>query len=364
MTSASEKTLTVFGIETSCDETATAVIRHRPGERPQILADVVLSQIAEHAEYGGVVPEIAARSHLHHLPQLMRRAIDVAGLDWRDLDAVAVTAGPGLVGGLLVGMMSARALALAHDLAFLAVNHLEAHALSPILTEGIAPPYLLLLMSGGHTQLLSIDAVGRYRRYGTTIDDALGEAFDKVAKMLGLGYPGGPVVERMAARGDATRFALPRPMKGREELHFSFSGLKTAVRTAILGLGRPTARDRADLCASFQQAVADVLVDRVVRACRRFREEHPAQAEPALVIAGGVAANMALRTALREAAAGEGFSLHAPPLAMCTDNAAMVAHAGLLRLRRGERDPLETPARARWPLDPDAEPAAFAGVKG
>ena len=365
MASASEKTLNVLGIETSCDETAAAVVR-RPagGGDVEILSDVVLSQVAEHAEYGGVVPEIAARSHLHHLPEMIRRAMDIAGLEWDELDAVAATAGPGLIGGLLVGMMSAKAIALAHDLAFLAVNHLEAHALSPMLTEGIAPPYLLLLMSGGHTQLIAVEAVGRYRRYGTTIDDALGEAFDKVAKMLGLGYPGGPVVERLAREGDPSRFALPRPMKGRKELHFSFSGLKTAVRTAAMKLDRITERDKADLCAAFQQAVAESLADRVMRACRRFRAEHPEIERPALVIAGGVAANMALRAALAETAEEEGFSLHAPPLSMCTDNAAMVAHVGLLRLERGERDPLDTPARARWPLDPEAEPAIFAGVKG
>jgi N6-L-threonylcarbamoyladenine synthase len=364
MASASEKTITVLGIETSCDETAAAVVRRPAGGRVEILSDVVLSQVAEHAEYGGVVPEIAARAHLHHLPEMIRQAMSIPGLSWEELDAVAVTAGPGLIGGLLVGMMSAKAIALAHDLAFLAVNHLEAHALSPMLTEGISPPYLLLLISGGHTQLVSVEAIGRYRRYGTTIDDALGEAFDKVAKMLGLGYPGGPAVEKMAARGRAERFSLPRPMKGRRELHFSFSGLKTAVRTAALSLERITEQDKADLCAAFQAAVAETLADRVARACRRFREEHPALQSPALVIAGGVAANMALRRALADSAAGEGFSLHAPPLAMCTDNAAMVAHAGLLRLERGERDPLDTPARPRWPLDPQAEPAIFAGVKG
>ncbi len=364
MASASEKTLYVLGIETSCDETAAAVVRRPAGGAPEILSDVVLSQVAEHAAYGGVVPEIAARAHLQHLPAMIRQAMDIAGLGWDDLDAVAATAGPGLIGGLLVGLMSAKAIALAHDLAFLAVNHLEAHALSPMLTEGIMPPYLLLLMSGGHTQMVAVEDIGRYRRYGTTIDDALGEAFDKVAKMLGLGYPGGPVVERLAQRGDPTRFSLPRPMKGREELHFSFSGLKTAVRTTALKLGRITERDKADLCAAFQQAVAESLADRVMRGCRRFRAAHPAIERPALVIAGGVAANMALRAALAETAEREGFSLHAPPLALCTDNAAMVAHAGLLRLERGERDPLNVPARARWPLDPEAEPAIFAGVKG
>ncbi len=360
---ASEKTLTVLGIETSCDETAAAVVRLLPGGRGEILSDVVLSQVAEHAEYGGVVPEIAARAHLVYINDMLRRAMDDAGVDRRDLDAVAATAGPGLMGGLLVGMMTAKAIALAGKIPFVAVNHLEAHALSPGLVEGLLPPWLLLLISGGHTQLLAVEEIGRYRRYGTTIDDALGEAFDKVAKMLGLGYPGGPAVERMAERGDPDRFTLPRPMKGREGCHFSFSGLKTAVRTAILRLETVTERDKADICASFQKAVAETLADRLANACARFRAEHPGLEARNLVVAGGVAANRALRKAMEEEAARHGFRLVAPPLHMCTDNAAMVAWAGALRLARGHSDPLDTPARARWPLDPDAEPAAFAGVK-
>ncbi len=360
---ASEKTLTVLGIETSCDETAAAVVRLLPEERGEILSDVVLSQVAEHAEYGGVVPEIAARAHLVYINDMVRRAMADAELDWGDLDAVAATAGPGLMGGLLVGMMTAKAVALARKIPFVAVNHLEAHALSPALVEGLSPPWLLLLISGGHTQLLAVEDIGRYRRYGTTIDDALGEAFDKVAKMLGLGYPGGPVVERMAEKGDPDRFALPRPMKGREGCHFSFSGLKTAVRSAVLKLETVTERDKADICASFQKAVAETLADRLANACARFRAEHPELEARNLVVAGGVAANRALRAAMEEEAARHGFSLVAPPLHMCTDNAAMVAWAGALRLARGHSDPLDTPARARWPLDPDAEPAAFAGVK-
>ncbi len=360
---ASEKTLTVLGIETSCDETAAAVVRLLPGERGEILSDVVLSQVAEHAEYGGVVPEIAARAHLVYINDMVRRAMADADLDWRDLDAVAATAGPGLMGGLLVGMMTAKAIALARKIPFVAVNHLEAHALSPALVEGLSPPWLLLLISGGHTQLLAVEDIGHYRRYGTTIDDALGEAFDKVAKMLGLGYPGGPVVERMAEKGDPDRFALPRPMKGREGCHFSFSGLKTAVRTAVLKMDTVTEQDKADICASFQKAVAETLADRLANACARFRTEHRDMETRNLVVAGGVAANRALRAAMEEEAARHGFRLVAPPLHMCTDNAAMVAWAGALRLARGHSDPLDTPARARWPLDPDAEPAAFAGVK-
>ena len=356
--------LTVLGIETSCDETAVAVVRRAAGGPPRVLADVVLSQVAEHAEFGGVVPEIAARAHLRHLPGLMKQAMSEAALDWRGIDAVAVTAGPGLMGGLLTGMMSAKALALALKIPFVAVNHLEAHALSPGLTEGLAPPWLLLLISGGHTQLVSVEGVGEYRRYGTTIDDALGEAFDKVAKMLGLGYPGGPRVEELAARGEAGRFRLPRPMKGREGCHFSFSGLKTAVRSQILKLDKVTEQDKADMCAAFQQAVAESMADRLGNACERFIDEHPGLSDPVLVVAGGVAANAALRAAMTSAAAEHGLRLVAPPPRMCTDNAAMVAWAGLLRLEGGKSDPLSTSARARWPLDPRAEPAAFAGVKG
>ncbi len=361
---ASEKT--VLGIESSCDETAAAIVRIDAEGKGEILSDVVLSQVAEHAPFGGVVPELAARAHLEHINDIIVRALAGSGLGWEDIDAVAATAGPGLMGGLLVGMMSAKAMALARKMPFLAINHLEAHALSPALVEGLSPPWLLLLVSGGHTQLVAVEAPGSYHRYGTTIDDALGEAFDKVAKMLGLGYPGGPEVEKLAARGDATRFSFPRPMKGREGCHFSFSGLKTAVRTAILDLGeKVSGQDRADICASFQAAVAETLADRLGRACARYRAEHPRQESPVVVIAGGVAANRALRAALEAAAATHGFRLAAPPPHMCTDNAAMVAWAGALRLAAGGKgDPLSTPARARWPLDPRAEPAAFAGVKG
>ncbi len=375
--------LTVLGIETSCDETAVAVLRLHPappGEdgpgRAEVLADIVYSQVKEHAAFGGVVPEIAARAHVALLDRLLRAALDEAGLRWRDIDAVAATAGPGLIGGLLVGLMSAKAIALAHRVPLLAVNHLQAHALSPMLAgAGVRPPYLLLLVSGGHTQLISVDDIDRYRRLGTTIDDALGEAFDKVAKMLDLGYPGGPAVERLAAQGDAARFDFPRPMLRREECHFSFSGLKTAVRTAILDLAGSGAatqnggsslreQDRADICASFQQAVVDTLADRVRCAMGRFRGLHPQARQPWLVLAGGVAANAAIRAALEEVARAEGFRLAAPPVRLCTDNAVMVAHVGALKLARGEVDGLDVSARPRWPLDEAAEPAPFAGVKG
>ncbi|MEQ8968497.1 MAG: tRNA (adenosine(37)-N6)-threonylcarbamoyltransferase complex transferase subunit TsaD, partial [Azospirillaceae bacterium] len=298
----------VLGIETSCDETASAVV---DGDR-RIRANVVLSQLDEHAPYGGVVPEVAARAHLAHLSGLVRRALAEAGTDAAGLDAVAATGGPGLIGGVMVGVMTAKALAAARGLPFLAVNHLEAHALTARLTDGLDFPYLLLLVSGGHCQLLVVEGVGRYRRLGTTIDDAVGEAFDKTAKMLGLGYPGGPAVERLAAEGDAARFALPRPMVGRPGCDFSFSGLKTAVRQCLADLpaageGAPGApppiarRDAADLAAGFQEAVGDVLADRTARAVARFRAEHPSGG--ALVVAGGVAANRALRARLAEAAA-------------------------------------------------------------
>ena len=363
MASKNPDSLTVLGIETSCDETAAAVVRRHADGRGEVLGDVVLSQTAEHAAFGGVVPEIAARAHLHYLDGLIGQAMEEAGLDYSQLDGVAATAGPGLMGGLLVGLMSAKAIALAKKLPFIAVNHLEGHGLSPGLMEGLAPPYLLLLMSGGHTQIVSVEDVGRFARYGTTIDDALGEAFDKVAKMLNLGYPGGPVVEKLARRGDAERFALPRPMKGRAGCHFSFSGLKTAVRTTAMKLENVTEADKADICASFQKAVAETLADRLDHACARFMAEHPGLEKPVLVAAGGVAANAALRKAIEDAVARHGFRLTAPPAHMCTDNAAMIAWAGAERLARGMSDPLSTPARARWPLDPDAEPAAFAGVK-
>ncbi len=363
MASKNPDTLTILGIETSCDETAAAVVRRHADGRGEVLGDVVLSQIAEHAAFGGVVPEIAARAHLRYLDGLIGQAMKEAKLDYAELDGVAATAGPGLMGGLLVGMMSAKAIALAKKLPFIAVNHLEGHGLSPGLMEGVRPPYLLLLISGGHTQIVSVEGVGDFTRYGTTIDDALGEAFDKVAKMLDLGYPGGPVVEKMALKGDAARFALPRPMKGRKGCHFSFSGLKTAVRTAAMKLECVSEQDKADICASFQQAVAETLADRLDHACAQFAASHPGLSDRILVVAGGVAANAALRGAIEEAVAAHGFRLIAPPAHMCTDNAAMIAWAGAERLARGLADPLNTPARARWPLDPDAEPAAYAGVK-
>jgi N6-L-threonylcarbamoyladenine synthase len=336
----------VLGIETSCDETAAAVV----DAQRTIRANIVLSQLDEHAPHGGVVPEIAARAHLEHLDGLVTQAMRAAGADFRDLAGVAATGGPGLIGGVIVGVMTAKAIAAALDKPFLAINHLEAHALTARLTDDLPFPYLLLLVSGGHCQLVAVDGVGRYRRYGTTVDDAVGEAFDKVAKLIGLPYPGGPAIERLAATGDPRRFAFPRPMKGRPGCDFSFSGLKTAVRHAVAGL--PAAlgdRDRADVAASFQLAVAETLEDRAQRAMERFAAEHGAPAP--FVVSGGVAANAYLRARLARACAQAGFRFLAPPPGLCTDNAAMIAWAGIERLRLGLADGLDFAPRPRWPLE-------------
>ena len=352
----------VLGIETSCDETAAAVIARSP-DGGRILSNVVRAQWEQHRAFGGVVPEIAARAHVECLDQIIGQAMREAKVGWADLDAVAVTAGPGLIGGLLVGVTMAKAIALAHGLALVAVNHLEAHALTVGLTENLRPPYLLLLVSGGHTQLLIVQDVGRYERLGTTIDDALGEAFDKTAKLLGLGFPGGPAVEAAAAKGRPGRFALPRPMLGRAEAHFSFAGLKTAVRHQAQALVPLQDSDVADLCAEFQAAVADSVADRVKRAMQ-IADDRLEASERHLVVAGGVAANKALRAALAEVAAQAGYRLHVPPPELCTDNGAMIAWAGAERLALGLTDGLDVEARARWPLDPDATPALGAGKQG
>jgi N6-L-threonylcarbamoyladenine synthase len=340
--------MVVLGIETSCDETAAAVV----ADDRRILSSVVLSQVEEHRPYAGVVPEIAARSHLDHTDRLIGDAMRDAGLGWDGLDGIAATAGPGLIGGVLVGLTTAKAISLVRDLPLIAVNHLEGHALTARLSHGIEFPYLLLLVSGGHCQLLAVESVGRYRRYGGTVDDGAGEAFDKTAALLNLGYPGGPAVERAASAGDPKRFPLPRPMAGRPGCDFSFSGLKTAVRHIVAGLpdGQATPQDAADLAAGFQQAAADVLADRSRHAIRRFLAEHPTGRQ--FVVAGGVAANRQIREVLAMAVEEEGMSFIAPPLDLCTDNAAMIAWAGLERLRLGLTDDLSFAARPRWPLDP------------
>ncbi|MCG8594324.1 MAG: tRNA (adenosine(37)-N6)-threonylcarbamoyltransferase complex transferase subunit TsaD [Kiloniellales bacterium] len=351
----------ILGIETSCDETAAAVVT---GER-QILANLVLSQLDEHRPFGGVVPEIAARSHLDHLDALIARALAEAGLGFEDLDGVAATAGPGLIGGVFVGVMTAKAIAAARKLPFLAINHLEGHALSARLTEDLDFPYLLLLVSGGHCQLLAVEGVGAYRRLGTTVDDAAGEAFDKTAKILGLGYPGGPAVERAAAAGETGHHELPRPMKGRHNLDFSFSGLKTAVRHVAAAMDpAPDGSSPAvkNLAADFQAAVGDVLADRCARALTRFAADYGRHAP--LVVAGGVAANLYLRGRLAEVAAAAGAALLAPPPWLCTDNAAMIAWAGVERLRLGLRDPLDFAPRPRWPLEQLRRPGTAAAETG
>lgn len=337
----------VLGIETSCDETAAAVLK----DDGTILSNVVLSQLDEHRPYGGVVPEIAARSHLDHIDDLVRQAMKEAGVGFADLTAVAATSGPGLIGGVMVGVMTAKAIASAAGKPFVAVNHLEGHALTARLTEAVEFPYLLLLVSGGHCQLLAVEDVGRYSLYGRTVDDAVGEAFDKTAKMLGLPYPGGPNVEIAARSGDANRFKLPRPMVGRPDCDFSFSGLKTAVRQIIQKLpeGMPNEQERADICAAFQLAVGEVLDDRCSRAMARFTEEHgPGHT---LVVGGGVAANTHIRSVLTKACENSGMRFAAPPIKLCTDNAAMIAWAGLERLRLGLTDGLDFAPRPRWPLD-------------
>jgi N6-L-threonylcarbamoyladenine synthase len=352
----------ILGIETSCDETAAAVVSD-VGER--IRANIVLSQLAEHRPYGGVVPEVAARAHLDHLDGIIARALAAAGIAMGDLAAVAATAGPGLIGGVFVGVMEAKAIALARRIPFIAVNHLEGHALSPRLAAPLEFPYLLLLASGGHCQLLVVEGVGRYRRLGTTVDDAAGEAFDKGAKLLGLGYPGGPAIERAARAGDPRRFSLPRPLLGRPGSDFSFSGLKTALRQQVAaladGAGGLAAEDVADLAAALQAAIADCLADRTTHAIALFRARWPQGTS--LVVAGGVAANEALRARLAALAADRGLAFVAPPPALCTDNGAMIAWAGLERLKLGLVDGLEFAPRPRWPLDPAAAPAIGAGVK-
>ena len=332
----------VLGIETSCDETAAAVL----AADGAILAEAVLSQ-TEHARFGGVVPEIAARAHLQHLPGLVRRVLDQAGLAVAGLGGVAASTGPGLIGGLIVGSGFGKGVAVAAGLPFVAVNHLEAHALTARLTDGLGFPYLLLLVSGGHCQCVAVRGVGRYQKLGGTIDDAVGEAFDKVGKLLGLPWPGGPHVERLAAGGDGWRWPFPRPLLRRPGCDFSFSGLKTAVAQVVAKHppGPLPQREAADIAASFQAAVAEVMADRATHALAAMPDAR------ALVVAGGVAANHAVRAALLAVAGAHGLPLVAPPLRLCGDNAVMVAWAGIERLRLGLANPLDTPPRPRWPLD-------------
>ena len=357
--------LTVLGLETSCDETAASVVR-LSAAGAQVLSSVIHSQIDDHAAYGGVVPEIAARSHVEMIDGVTRRAMAEAGLDWNALDGVAATAGPGLVGGVMVGLSYGKAAALARGLPLIAVNHLEGHAVSARLGAETTYPFLLLLVSGGHCQLLEVRGIGDMSRLGTTIDDAAGEAFDKIAKAMGLGYPGGPALERLAASGDGSRFELPRALLGRKDCDFSFSGLKTAA--SRLAQTCETEQDRADLADAVQKAIARQLAERSERAMKDYAEAHPELADGALkqpsaareavgqkerlfVVAGGVAANKTIRRTLEDLATKHGFAFLAPPMAYCTDNAAMIALAGAERLEKGLTSDIDVAARPRWPLD-------------
>ncbi|MDZ7600699.1 MAG: tRNA (adenosine(37)-N6)-threonylcarbamoyltransferase complex transferase subunit TsaD [Hoeflea sp.] len=357
--------LRILGIETSCDETAAAVVHRREDGTGEILSDVVLSQLDLHAAFGGVVPEIAARSHVSVLDRLVSEALADSGVPLGDLDAIAVTSGPGLIGGLMVGLMTAKAIAMAMALPFLGVNHLEGHALTARLTDNVAFPYLLLLVSGGHTQIVLVNGVGDYERWGTTIDDALGEAFDKTAKLLGLGYPGGPAVEQAALSGVPRRFRLPVPMRRDPRLDFSFSGLKTAVRQMAEAEAPLSDQTIADLCLAFQLSVTASLDDRIAMALERFAGRFGTGSRPALVVAGGVAANRAIRTTLEGRAGKAGFRFIAPPLNLCTDNAAMIAWAGAERMAAGlPFDGLDLAPRSRWPLDEAATALIGHGKRG
>jgi N6-L-threonylcarbamoyladenine synthase len=359
-----DRTLTLLGIETSCDDTAAAVVRSKLGAAPEILSSEVLGQSALHAAFGGVVPEIAARAHAERLDSCVETALNAAGVTLSRLDAIAVTAGPGLIGGVLSGVMLARGLAAASGLPLLAVNHLAGHALTPRLTDGVAFPYLVLLVSGGHCQFLLVEATDRFRRLGGTIDDAPGEAFDKTAKLLGLPQPGGPSVETEASLGDASRFRFPRPLLDREGCNMSFSGLKTALLRArdelIAQRGGITVQDRRDLCAGFQAAVAEVLAFKTSRALRSVAHLRPT----VLAVAGGVAANRTLRAMLETVSEQSGVPFLAPPLALCTDNAAMIAWAGIELLRVGRAPSPDFVARPRWPLDETGPPLLGSGKKG
>ncbi len=357
-------THTVLGLETSCDETAAAVVRRHADGRTEVLSSIVGSQIAAHAPYGGVVPEIAARAHVESVDAIAEAALTEAGLNYEDLSGVAATAGPGLVGGVMVGLSFGKAVALARGLPLVAVNHLEGHAVSARLGADLPYPFLLLLVSGGHCQLLSVDGIGACRRLGTTIDDAAGEAFDKIAKAMGLPYPGGPALEAMAQGGDPGAFQLPRMLLGRKDCDFSFSGLKTAA--ARLAEGVTTDVERRDLAAAVQAAIATQLAEKSERAMVAYAQAHGDDGLR-FVVAGGVAANRAVRARLQETAAKRGFSFAAPPLAYCTDNAAMIALAGAERLAAGISDPLDAVARPRWPLDEaaaNAHPTHKTGRKG
>lgn len=354
-----------LGLESSCDDTAAAVLRCVPGARAEIVSNVVIGQDNLHAAFGGVVPEIAARAHAEKIDHCAEAALQQAGVALRDLDAIAVTAGPGLIGGVVAGVMCAKGLSAASQVPLIGVNHLAGHALTPRLTDDLPYPYLMLLVSGGHCQFLIVRGPADFTRLGGTIDDAPGEAFDKTARLLGLPQPGGPSVEREAQNGDAARFVFPRPLLDRPGCDMSFSGLKTALlrqRDKVMVDGALRAQDRRDLCAGFQMAVADVLAEKARRAIALYRAENPT--EPALAVAGGVAANSTIRAKLETVCAETGLGFTAPPLALCTDNAAMIAYAGFELFQTGHRDGLGLTARPRWPLDQTSAPMLGSGKKG
>lgn len=362
-----EKAL-ILGIESSCDETAASVVKRQADGSIEILSSIIASQDEKHAPFGGVVPEIAARAHMQKLDKIIDRAVKDAAVDYSDLSAIAATSGPGLIGGVIAGLMAAKGLAMSLDIPLIAVNHLEGHALSPKLAGECPFPYLLLLISGGHTQLLSVKGLGNYTRLGSTVDDAAGEAFDKSAKVMGLGFPGGPRVEKTAANGDSSAVKLPRPFRGKDHADFSFAGLKTAVARAYEASDKSELAN-ANLCASFQQAVCDVFDDRTRRAMALFREDIGAETDSPqrFVVAGGVAANKKIRSSLETLCETYNFTLLAPPLKFCTDNAAMIALAGAEHYALGNFDAMDVKARPRWPLDGESakhNPASGFGKKG
>lgn len=348
----------ILGIETSCDETAASVVTRDADGTPKLLSNVVLSQIDEHSQFGGVVPEIAARAHLSAIDHIINQALLEADTDLAKIDGIGVTVGPGLVGGLMVGLMTAKAISASRSIPYLGVNHLEGHALTARLTDNLQYPYLLLLVSGGHSQIVRVDGLGDYTRLATTIDDAVGEAFDKTAKLLGLGFPGGPNVEKAARTGDAERFKFPMPLRGQDTLNMSFSGLKTAIRTQAQKLVPLSDQDIADLCASMQKTVAEILANRCERAMAQCAGINR------LVVAGGVASNTEIRTRLNALCEDNNYTLIAPPLKLCTDNAAMIAWAALERFERGEKSEMDLAPRSRWPLDDATQSVIGSGRKG
>ena len=362
------ETVTILGLESSCDDTAAAVVRYSKGNKAKVLSSIVYDQYNLHADFGGVVPEIAARAHAERLDLCVEAALEEASISLSDLDAIAVTSGPGLIGGVLSGVMCAKGLSAGTQKPLISVNHLAGHALTPRMTDDVVFPYLMLLVSGGHCQFLILHSANKFTRLGGTIDDAPGEAFDKTAKLLGLGYPGGPLVEKAAIDGDARRFKFPRPLLDRPGCDMSFSGLKTALRRArdflVEENGGLLVSDRADLCAGFQEAVTDTLIEKTKRACLAFQEQTNAPSNPVLAVAGGVAANTKIRNGLQKLCASTGFQFLAPPLKYCTDNAAMIAWVGVEKYRLGDFSDLSLAARPRWPLDQSAKPMLGSGKKG